>query len=277
MTITEVKTSETRLDRLNAQVRQVMDYVLEVRRFGFLLLVLSLLSGIYGYSVDNRNPDGTINWNWSIFVREYYANISSELGSVAVTVLIIDYLNDRRQKQEEKQRLIRQMGSTEHGLAMNAVEELKAMGATKDGSLVSVNLENARLTGVRLGRADLRKSRMDFADFSTGHLYFANLQGADMSGSDLRGTVLTGANLHNADLVAAKLQGALMSEANMVNCKLDNALFDETTQLPDKSNWHPKTDMRRFTDPKHPNFWRSEMPESPAYDPPRQTHAPTGQ
>ncbi len=264
------------MDRLNTRVRRIMDYVLEVRRFGVVLLLLSLISGIYGYSIHNRNPDGTVNWSWRQFVTEYYANISSELGSVAVTVLIIDYLNDRRQKQEEKLRLIRQMGSTEHGLAMTAVEELKAMGATKDGSLASINLEGARLTGVRLGRAKLRNSRMDFADFSGGHLYFADLGGADMSGCDLRGTVLTGANLNSTDLVAAKLQGALMSEADMAHCKLDKALFDETTQLPDKSNWSPTTDMRRFTDPKHPNFWRSEMPESPAYSPPRQTHNPTG-
>ena len=274
MTITEVKTSETRLDRLNKRVRRVMDYVLEVRRFGVVLLGLSMLTGVYGYSTSHHNADGTVDWNWEQFVSEYYANISSELFSVALTVLIIDYLNDRRQKAEEKQRLIRQMGSTEHGLAMAAVEELKAMGATKDGSLVSVNLEGAHLTGVRLGRANLRNSRMDFADFSSGHLYFADLFGADMSGSDLRGTVLTGANLHHTDLVAAKLQGALMSEADMTYCKLDNAVFDETTQLPDKSNWSPTTDMGRFTNPKHPNFWRSEMPESPAYAPSNKTVVP---
>ncbi|MEO0563950.1 MAG: pentapeptide repeat-containing protein [Chloroflexota bacterium] len=266
MTITEVKTSENWLDRFNNRLRRVMNYVLEVRRVGVILLVLSLASGIYGYSVQHRQPDGSINWNWGEFIRDYYANISSELGSVAITVLIIDYLNDRRQREEEKQRLIRQMGSTERGLAMAAVEELKASGAIKDGSLIGVNLEEAKLSGVRMGRADVRHARMDFADLSGAHLYFANMERADMSGSDLRGTVLTGANLRHADVVAAKLQGALLSEADLTHCKIDRAIFDETTQLPDKSNWSRKTDMRRFTDPHHPEYWRSEMPESPAFN-----------
>jgi hypothetical protein len=266
MTITEIKTSENWWDRLKNRLRRITNYLLEVRRVGVILLLLSLLSGIYGYQVNYRQPDGTVDWNWQQFIQDFYANISAELGSVAITVLIIDYLNDRRQREEEKERLIRQMGSTERGLAMAAVEELKALGAVKDGSLVGINLEQAVLTGVRLGRVDLRHARMDFADLSEGHLYFANLERADMSGCDLRGTVLTGANLRHADLVAAKLDGALLSEVDLTHCKLDRALFSDRTQLPDKSNWSPGVDMRRFTDPQHPQYWRSAMPESPAYD-----------
>ncbi|MEJ2151089.1 MAG: hypothetical protein P8Z40_16680 [Chloroflexota bacterium] len=35
--------------------------------------------------------------------------------------------------------------------------------------------------------------------------------------------------------------------------------------LPDDSTWTPDADMRRFTDPDHPHFGRSEQPGAPAY------------
>lgn len=263
MTITEVKTSDTRWDRLQWRFQRVVNWLLEVRRVGLFLLLMSFFSGFFGFrTLYLQDP---ASFNWQTFVGDFYANVSSELGSVAITVLIIDYLNERRQRTEQKKQLIRQMGSAERGLALNAVDELRALGAVKDGSLVGIYLEEAKLSGVRLGRADLRYAHMDFADLSNSHMYFANLEGADMSGSDFRGAVLTGANLRRADFVAAKLQGALLSEADLTHAKLDKAQFDETTQLPDKSNWAPRTDLSRFTDPTHPKYWRSEMPESPAY------------
>ena len=47
-------------------------------------------------------------------------------------------------------------------------------------------------------------------------------------------------SLQGADLLGANLQGAR---------------FDYTT-LPDGTKWIPDTDMTRFTDPDHPDFWR---------------------
>jgi hypothetical protein len=57
-------------------------------------------------------------------------------------------------------------------------------------------------------------------------------------------------------------------EANLLNANLTDAKFDETTVLPDAvweyvtqtdinitGYWTPDTDMSRFTDPEHPDFW----------------------
>jgi hypothetical protein len=41
-------------------------------------------------------------------------------------------------------------------------------------------------------------------------------------------------------------------------------MLDETVTLPDGTNWTSDTDMMRFTDPAHPQFWRSDEPNSPA-------------
>jgi hypothetical protein len=53
--------------------------------------------------------------------------------------------------------------------------------------------------------------------------------------------------------------------ASLHSSSLQNAEFDEDTKLPDETIWTPDTDMARFTDPNHPDFWRSDDPNSPAY------------
>ncbi len=93
----------------------------------------------------------------------------------------------------------------------------------------------------------------------------ANLQGADLMFTYLRGATLSRANLQEADLCDAFLKGADLKHANLQGASLSGAKFDEETVLPDGSKWAPDTDMARFTDPAHPDFWRSDDPDSPAY------------
>lgn len=262
MTITTQKTTETRLDRIREVAGRVFTRVFTVFNVGLGLLIASVIVGIIGYNQTHDN-----RFTWRDFWQDYYANISAELGSVAVTVLIIDQLNRRRQKDEEKQRLIRQMGSKENSMTLQAVEELKVMGALKDGSLVGQNFEEANLHGANMGRVNMRHAKMDFSDLREAVLFFADMEYADMSGVKARKTVFTFANLKNANLVAADLRGALMMGADLTFAKLDQAAFDENTQLPDKTNWFKGIDLTRFTDPEHAQYWRADMPESPAYDP----------
>jgi hypothetical protein len=59
------------------------------------------------------------------------------------------------------------------------------------------------------------------------------------------------------------LQGAELRGAD-----LENVAFDESTTLLDGAQCVPDFDIimiARFTDPGHPEFWRSDDPDSPAY------------
>lgn len=76
-------------------------------------------------------------------------------------------------------------------------------------------------------------------------LHDADLQDADLRGADLRDAYLTGANLEGANL--------------------DGAQFSAYTLLPSYTYWTPDTDMAMFTNPAHPQFWRSADERSPAY------------
>lgn len=88
----------------------------------------------------------------------------------------------------------------------------------------------------------------------------ATLQNANMQAAHAAEARLTRANLRGVNFRQANLWGADLKEA-----LLDGAEFDEESTLPDGTRWHPGCDLRRFYDPTHPEFWRSQNPHAPTY------------
>jgi hypothetical protein len=109
-------------------------------------------------------------------ISDFYANVSVDCLSIAFAILVIDRLNERRAETERKAQLIREMGSSDTGIALRAVQELRAHGWLMDGSLRGVVLMDANLQGSNLWAADLQGSM----------LISTNLQGVFMHNADLR-------------------------------------------------------------------------------------------
>lgn len=150
------------------------------------------------------------------------------------------------------------------------------------------NLQGSDLNNAKLKNADLEYAQLQHADLIGANLIGASLYGANLSKAQLIGTYLQGATLWYATLQGAKLlfadlkgvdlretflQGTNFEGANLEGAKLTNPKqvsdrhigFDEHTIMPDGSAWTLETDLARFTDCEHPNFWRSDDPHSPAY------------
>lgn len=253
---------------------------LTVQRVGIVLLSLAVICGIAGYAV--QHPEG---FSLQQFAGDFYANVSTELTSIAITVLIIDTLNRRREakleEHREREQLTRQLGSSVNEVAKRAAEELRANGWLTDGSLQSAdlriaNLEEAKLwkadlQGVNLQWAKLKKANLNGSILVGANLMQANLQAAKLGGADLRGANLfeaklyrvnfNGAYLRDANLSGAHLEGARMEGADLRNATLTGAYLDDLTILPDGSPWTPDTDMQRFTSKTHPNFWSIPVPQ----------------
>lgn len=149
------------------------------------------------------------------------------------------------EENKELQDLIKLMSSREHDLAWKAVSMLEEAGWLTDGSLEGAQLPHANLKGATLIRASLRRVNLAGAFLQSADLYQAKLGGADLSGG--------------------YLQGADLSQADLEGSNLKDAKFDASTVLPDGTNWTPGLNMTRFTDPNHPDFWRSDDPNSPAH------------
>jgi len=125
--------------------------------------------------------------------------------------------------------LIRKLHSPDSKCVLQAVGELRARGWLSDGLLEGLNLR-----------------------------YVIHLQGTNLYEANLREVDLTMVNLQGANLWGANLQGAVLIGANLQGARLGRATFDENTTLPDDTKWMPDTDMARFTDPDHPDFWRPD-------------------
>ncbi len=202
----------------------------------------------------------------------------------------------RQQQMDRKTQLIRQMGSQDNQAALQAVDELRKHGWLTDGSLRHADLRSARLQGADLQNANLMDVNLWNADLSEANLLRVNLQSANLHSANLYKSVLFGANLRaanlhetnlcsaglwsanldhatlwNADMEAAtlrqaNLQGANLYGANMRGVVLFRVHYTPSTTLPNGKAWTPDTHMSQFTYPEHSEFWRSNHPDSPAYD-----------
>jgi hypothetical protein len=59
-------------------------------------------------------------------------------------------------------------------------------------------------------------------------------------------------------LIGADLRGTNFKAANLTGAILRNAQFSNKTILPDDKKWTPETDMTRYTNPNHPDFWQPD-------------------
>lgn len=112
-----------------------------------------------------------------------------------------------------------------------AIQTATDQGAPVD--LAFQNLEGKDLSGIDLTGANLEHAHLRDATLCGTHLELANLRGAD-----LRGVDLTAAYLRDADLTGVQISTA--------------------TVLPDGSHCTDAGDLRRFTDPNHPDFWQPQ-------------------
>jgi hypothetical protein len=225
----------------------------------------------------------------------YLQNLWVTLVGAALAAFVIDYLAGQRAIQQRKDELILQMGSSDNGLANEAVRLLRLKDWLKDGSLKGAkfrkanlhhaylieasleetyfrkaDLRKAKIGGATLTKAQLEKAKLGKADLMGAKLQEiifvkAELMEADLTGAYLRGANLWGSDLYKANLSQTDLRSANLEEANLRESYISNARFDESTVLPDGSFWTIEADTKRFTDPTHAQFWTSKNPSSLTY------------
>src|SRR3954465_9628110 len=77
-------------------------------------------------------------------IGDFYANVSVDCLSVAFAILVIDRLNEQRERTQStaelKEQLIREMGSRDNGTVLRAVGELRGHEWLIDGTLRAADL-----------------------------------------------------------------------------------------------------------------------------------------
>ena len=190
---------------------------------GRVLLVVAFAGlGLWGLLLEGRD-DLDLG-------RRLVRGMGPELSGIVIAAVTINALADRRQTEQLKAQLIRQMSSRHNEVADTAVCELAHHGWLYDGSLAGVNLfraglkacdlRDAIMPAVNLERADLQGARLDGANLAKAHLFEADFANANLQGANLQQAHLQGARLTGANLMGANLTGALVSEANLAGADL---------------------------------------------------------
>ena len=146
-----------------------------------------------------------------------------------------------------------------------------------DSILAGANLSNvwargSNFSGANLMDANIESARLIYGRFQGTRLNNVNAIGTGFLNSDLSNADFSGADLRNAVFLSANLDGANLTNAYLLDAELDFSLganrttLDETTILPDGTYWTPDTDMERFTNANHPNFWNPCVSEALQYE-----------
>lgn len=187
---------------------------------GLCILFFALVIAVLGYINQNATVYiGVVNKRVERFVdapliTDFYANLSTELASIAVTILIVDSLYRRRNEEQEKQELILQMGSHYNAFAREAIRKLRKRQWLFD---------EASMNGADLGRANLRLADLDFVTLPN-----VILEGADLRGANLENAKLRGVNLSNADLSKFTQPDGPSQQTNLTNADLTGATLLNT-------------------------------------------------
>ncbi len=126
-----------------------------VQQIAAVLVVAGLVVFVVGIVNKHCTCAGLPNLGETLndVISDFYANVSVDSLSIAFAILVIDGLNERRAEQDLKAQLIREMRGSDTGFSLHAIEELRAHGWLKDGSMrganLSVGLLNARSVGSR--------------------------------------------------------------------------------------------------------------------------------
>lgn len=172
-------------------------YFFNIHNVALLLLLVSLAVGTFGYLLENG-----IMFDLMTLNSDFYANISTELLSISITVLVIERLIRKREETELKRQLVRELKSNDNATALRALEELNAHDWSRHGAIRRAHLL----------RANFKNGYLKNVDLSYTWMRDANFENAYMQGTKLRGAVLVGVNLKGAKA----LTSIQLSEAKML-------------------------------------------------------------
>lgn len=225
-----------------------------------ILFTISLITGLISFWLET---DRSRQW-WG----DWFQGVSTEMVGAAMTTIFFTFIVGAVEQQQNIQRLKEDMASEINIQALSAVDELARADALQDGTLrggvfAFANLDDATLFNADLQDTNFFNAILSNAELPEANLQNANLQAADLTNADLDSVLLMNANLSTANLQGADLSNALLDSANLTNAnlqdvRLENTRFTPETTLPDGTSYTDTTDLTRFTNPQHPDFWRPE-------------------
>jgi uncharacterized protein YjbI with pentapeptide repeats len=160
-------------------------------------------------------------------------NLVPEAVGIIFTVLILDRLENNRNKAELKNRLLNEVRSPSSGTAVTALDWLRRDNWLDDDTFKGKTMLNVNWEGAYVGDLNLEAALLTRANFKyvfnaaivggVEEIHPINLQKANLYRANLSNTFLRQANLSIADLHEANLSYADLGQANLSYAKLHEA------------------------------------------------------
>ena len=178
----------------------------------------------------------------------YITNLYTEGISVLLTIVVLNYLAERRdtsrRELETKEQLLRDAASTVNATARSAVDQTRKRDwHTGESALLrhidlrEANLENTDLRGFDLSGTDFRRANLSYArmrytqlkdcDFRRAWMHAVNLIEMDLRDTQFRLAKLDEARLGSADISGVELSNTSLQKARLNNCKMRGTLLFE--------------------------------------------------
>ena len=151
-------------------------------------------------------------------VQDFYANASAELISIAITILIVDFLYDVRNGEYERQNLIRDFASGVDSLTKRAYRELREKKLLTNRKLRGANLSHADLSGY-----DLKGSYLVGVDFSNATLNLTDFTGSKLSNCNFAGATGTKTKFERCELYNCTFSDTEFKDSNFKGAFLDGS------------------------------------------------------
>jgi len=215
-------------------------------------------------------------------------SLGTRFGRVYHRAILNNHIKDK-----ETKKLVDMLQDRNMNDITFVIDGLRTSGKFTDGSLHDIRVWGGDFTAQDIHGFDLSRSQWMFACFKSTQLsqvnfknarivnsYFdkciaisTNFEGAVICGSHLRAANLSLSSFKAADLEGCNFTGAILDEANVMGANLQNValrhasitgtMFSKNTKLPDSTDtkpvyWRRDTDMMKYIDPKHPDFWEPE-------------------
>lgn len=193
--------------------------IFSTRVLGIACLVLFIVLISFGFYSDSFTSETGKTAHGLI------VNFAFTLLGVALTVLVIDKLNDQRANSDLKRSLIRDLLLGDTAISRRAINELSSMGALADGTMRNAELAGAEIDTIDLTNSDLSEANLVGATFKNCDLANSNLSGTKMNDAFFEGCTFDTADLYSAKLIGTKFLQCDLREANFEKANPSNAQF----------------------------------------------------
>lgn len=163
-------------------------------------------------------------------IHNLMLNFAFTLLGVALTVLVIDRLNEKRSKAERKDTLIRDLGVGDKSVSLRALNELANVFALTDGSLSKKDFtkseffeidlagfvaDNALFIGSKFIKCDLANSSLIEASLNDAFFEKCGMDQSNLEKASMIQSTFIACDLRNANITGADLRGAHFKDCRM--------------------------------------------------------------